>query len=125
MQLQRTSGCLLPFNQFTCKLKLAQLVCYGPYGDAFESVMNKMCVTQDSEWDITVPTISYQLLTDKLSSHLKRTRYFTSTVLSKGKSKTSTTISANRAITFDKYGMDDYPRQKSGYFEKNLGKSRQ
>ena len=113
LQLQRTSGCLLPFNEFMCKLKLAQLVCYGPYGDAFDNVMNKICVTQDSEWDITEPTISYQILTDKLSSHLKRTRYFTSTGLSKGKSKTSTTISANRAVTYDKYGMDDINQDES------------
>ena len=113
LQLQRTSGCLLPFNEFMCKLKLAQLVCYGPYGDAFESVMNKMCVTQDAEWDITETSITYQILTDKLSSHLKRTRYFTSTGLSKGKSKTSPTISANRAISYDKYGMDDYNQDES------------
>ena len=47
LQLSRTSGLLIPYNEFMCKLKLAQLVCYGPYGDVFDGVMNKICVTQD------------------------------------------------------------------------------
>ena len=47
LQLNRTSGSLLPYNEFACKLKLAKLVFSGPYRDVFNDVSNKMCIVQD------------------------------------------------------------------------------
>ena len=66
-----------------------------------------MCVVLDLEWDISLPDLTYQRLTDKFSAHLKRTKYFTDNGLTKGKSKVSSVITANQAALFDRYGKDD------------------
>ena len=108
LQLNRTSGSLLPYNEFACKLKLAKLVFSGPYGDAFKDVANKMCVVQDADWDISLSSLTYQVFTSKLSAHLKRTNHFTANGLAKGRKITSpAAISANQATLFDKYGKDE------------------
>ena len=115
LQLNRTSGSLLPYNEFSCKLKLAKSVFCGPYCDAFKDVSNKMCIVQDPEWDISLSELTYTILTNKLSSHLRRSPYFTANGLSKGKGRSSSAISANNATMWDRYGkMDLHPNETLG-----------
>ena len=64
-----------------------------------------MCIVQDPDWDISLPSLTYQEFTSKLSAHLKGTNHFTANSLSKGRGNASTVaVSSNQAKLFDKYG---------------------
>ena len=102
--LSTGSGGLIPANSFSNKLKLAQCVCLGPYHKAFEAILEDITVTQKDEWDITVPSLTYEDLTTRLGNHLRRSVYMTSTGLKNGSQMPSATARA-ATLTFDKWGM--------------------
>lgn len=107
IKLTRSSNGLIPINKFQQKLKLMQLVCFGPYQKAYETVLEKMCISQAAEWDITDPNISYNDLIDMLSQHLKQLQYMGKTGLLTGSLAallSSNLVSAKAATAYDKWG---------------------
>jgi hypothetical protein len=114
-------GIVIPPNYLV--VRLLTLACQGPYRDAFEYIQEKICVTEDPEWDLN--NIDLDEMTDRLTSALRRTDYYgTNELLKKGKysvaPRSSTSLSNKSA------GGDDDP-DSSGYKEwmgqKNLSQS--
>lgn len=105
--LASSSSGLIPANSFSNKLKLAQYVCLGPYNRAFESILDAITVTQKDEWDLTVPSLRFELLTTRLGDHLRRSQYMTPTGLKNGHSLTPTATARMAINTFDKWGQVD------------------
>jgi hypothetical protein len=54
--------------------KLLGLVCAGPYHDIFATIQQKICVLDNPDW--TLPQLTVELVTDRLSSLLRRSDYY-------------------------------------------------
>jgi hypothetical protein len=105
-------------------LRLLTLVCQGPYHDAFAYIQEKICVTEDPEWDLA--TMDINEMTDRLTSALRRTDYYgTNELLKKGKYPTGSRYSGLSLKSAG--GGEDDTTEASGYKEwmgqRNLSQS--
>jgi hypothetical protein len=103
-------------------VRLLTLACQGPYRDAFEYIQEKICVTEDPEWDLN--QIDLDEMTDRLTSALRRTDYYgTNELLKKGKHPVSSrpsTLSSKSAGGEDDTDPSGY---KDWMGQKNLSQS--
>ena len=111
--LAQGSAGLVPSNVFFNKLKLAQCVCLGPYHKAFEWILNNITITQRDEWDLTIPTLTYEHLNTRLADHLCWLSYMTASSGLKNGSAMSSPSDRMAIETFDKWGKTNQNQKDS------------